>query len=167
MQFEKGAGKQALKIASSKAIGSVIASIMASVPFPLNVALAVGANTIVGNIFDKIPAFEDGAENGFVGGNSFTGDRVLARVNSGEAVLNASQQRNFLDLATARTTIQSGSNTNSSSLDNLANKIEFLTDEIALRETNIDISNELNVTAEDLLEVNLQGERDKDRRLIV
>lgn len=32
------------------------------------------------------------AEGGIVGGNSFTGDRILARVNSGEMILNRNQQ---------------------------------------------------------------------------
>lgn len=42
------------------------------------------------------PAF---AKGGFVPGTSYTGDRVTARVNSGEAVLTAAQQRNFMALA--------------------------------------------------------------------
>ena len=39
------------------------------------------------------------AEGGFVGGNSYVGDMVPIQVNSGEAVLNTSQQKNFMDLA--------------------------------------------------------------------
>lgn len=43
--------------------------------------------------------FRDG---GIVPGSSFQGDNVLARVNSGEAILNTAQQRRFLDLANGK-----------------------------------------------------------------
>ena len=39
-----------------------------------------------------LDVFTGHAEGGIVGGNSYSGDKVLARVNSGEMVLNASQQ---------------------------------------------------------------------------
>lgn len=42
--------------------------------------------------FAAIPKFATG---GIVGGNSFYGDKILARLNSGELVLNQSQQRNL------------------------------------------------------------------------
>ena len=45
----------------------------------------VGIINVVGPIFGF-------AEGGIVGGNSFTGDRILARVNSGEMILNRNQQ---------------------------------------------------------------------------
>ena len=151
LQFEKGAGKQALKIASSKAVGSMIASIMSSVPFPFNVALAVGANTVVAGIFDKIPAFEEG---GIVGGNSFTGDNNLIRVNSGEEVVRRDNPRHILN---------QGDNYSSSSIDNLANKIETLTDEIAFGEKNIDINNVIDISPTNLLEVTEAGDRDRSR----
>lgn len=41
-------------------------------------------------------SYENG---GFIGGNSFTGDRLVANVNSGEAILNTTQQKNFMDMA--------------------------------------------------------------------
>ncbi|KQS45910.1 hypothetical protein ASG38_14975 [Flavobacterium sp. Leaf359] len=45
--------------------------------------------------FAAIPKFETG---GVVGGNSYYGDKILARLNSGELVLNKPQQKNLMDL---------------------------------------------------------------------
>ena len=42
--------------------------------------------------FAAIPKFETG---GIVRGNSFYGDKILARVNSGELILNQNQQKNL------------------------------------------------------------------------
>lgn len=43
------------------------------------------------------------ANGGIVGGNSYTGDRVTARVNSGEMILNKTQQANLFKLANGAT----------------------------------------------------------------
>ena len=74
---------------------------LASAPPPINFALAalVGAASAI-NIA-KIassapPAFQNG---GIVPGNNFSGDNVLARVNSGEMILNRQQQSNLFQLA--------------------------------------------------------------------
>lgn len=74
---------------------------LSSAPPPFNFALAgaVGAAAAVnlGRIASQQPpAFEDG---GIVGGNSFSGDRVMARVNSGEMVLNRQQQARLFKMA--------------------------------------------------------------------
>lgn len=45
--------------------------------------------------FTKIPKFADG---GIVGGSSYFGDKLLARVNSGEMILNQKQQSRLLNL---------------------------------------------------------------------
>ena len=45
--------------------------------------------------FTKIPKFADG---GIVGGSSFFGDKLLARVNSGEMILNQGQQARLLSM---------------------------------------------------------------------
>jgi len=70
-------------------------------PFPANLGAAalIGVQTAanVATIRNQsVGSFEQG---GFIGGNSFTGDNLSANVNSGEAVLNASQQRNFMRMA--------------------------------------------------------------------
>lgn len=62
-----------------------------------NAAATAAAGAIqVGVIESNRPTM---AQGGFVPGNSYAGDRVPIQVNSGEAVLNASQQRNFMALA--------------------------------------------------------------------
>lgn len=67
--------------------GEAIASGVAEsnkVPFPLNlIAMAATMASIV-SAFAKIPKFATG---GVVGGNSFFGDNVIARVNSGEEII--------------------------------------------------------------------------------
>lgn len=41
---------------------------------------------------------------GIVGGTSYSGDRVMAMVNSGEAILTKQQQMRFLDIANGKST---------------------------------------------------------------
>lgn len=43
------------------------------------------------------------AQGGIVGGSSYTGDALIAHVNSREAIITPEQQKNFLDLANGRT----------------------------------------------------------------
>ena len=62
---------------------------VANVPFA-GPALAVAAIASVIAALAAVPKF---AEGGVVGGNSYYGDRILARLNSGEMVLNTDQQR--------------------------------------------------------------------------
>lgn len=67
----------------------------AGLQFPFNLAAIA---TIVGTItslFASLPTFETG---GIVGGTSFKGDKVLARVNSGEAIINQKQQNRMMDI---------------------------------------------------------------------
>ena len=67
----------------------------ASHKFPLNlIAMAATATAFVAAIA-KVPKFATG---GIVSGSSFIGDNVLARVNSGEMILNTSQQKNLFDM---------------------------------------------------------------------
>lgn len=48
------------------------------------------------------------AEGGIVGGSSYSGDRILARVNSGEMILNDKQQRHLFELLDSSTMPQRG-----------------------------------------------------------
>jgi hypothetical protein len=94
---------------------------LASAPPPFNFALAALVGTATALNIKKIasqkrPKFADG---GFVGGSSFTGDRVVANVNSGEVVLNASQQRNFMDIANG-----GGNSGIMTAIESLGNKIQ-------------------------------------------
>ena len=76
---------------SSEAVANATSS-GAKMPFPINIAaIAAGVAAVVGALA-VVGKFADG---GIVGGNSPTGDRLLARVNSGEMILNKSQQSNL------------------------------------------------------------------------
>ncbi len=74
-------------------------------PWPFNIALAASQGVALAVRVSQLasskpPAFEDG---GIVPGNSFSGDRVGARVNSGEMILNRSQQGNLFRMANGET----------------------------------------------------------------
>lgn len=158
VDITKNAGSQMLNVFRSESVGALIKSIIAGVPFPLNILVAGGAGAIVNSLFSSLPKFEDG---GIVGGNSFTGDNVTVRVNSDEMILNRRQQAELFRLANG----SSGGGSNSA-INNLANKIDDLTNEIVFQEKNININNEWTATPEDVLNVTDQGQRDKDRRSI-
>jgi hypothetical protein len=57
--------------------------------------MAEAVNNIPGVNIPRIPEIPRFAQGGIVGGNSKTGDKILARVNSGELILNEKQQRNL------------------------------------------------------------------------
>lgn len=68
----------------------------AKMPFPANlVAIATGVSAVLAAL-SSIPKF---AVGGVVGGSSFTGDKILAGLNSGERVLTAEQNKIFEKLA--------------------------------------------------------------------
>lgn len=64
----------------------------AALPFPMNIVAMAGAVAAALAIFRGLPKFANG---GIVPGNSRSGDRVLAGVNSGELILNEAQQHNI------------------------------------------------------------------------
>lgn len=66
-----------------------------SAPWPASLAAVATVLSTVSSIFSSLPKFESG---GIVGGSSFFGDKLLARVNSGEMILNRKQQKRLYDL---------------------------------------------------------------------
>lgn len=69
------------------------------------IALAAIASFI--GIIASLPKF---AQGGIVPGNSFSGDNITAQLNSGEMVLNTSQQARLFDLLNGEGSLSSGSN---------------------------------------------------------
>ena len=58
----------------------------AALPFPANIAAIASVIATIASLFASMPKF---AQGGIVGGSSFSGDKVIARVNSGEGILTA------------------------------------------------------------------------------
>jgi len=75
------------------------ASAVAGIPF-VGPALAIAAAASIAAAI--LAAMSKFATGGFVGGNSYTGDKQMVRVNSGELILNPSQQKNLLALANGK-----------------------------------------------------------------
>ena len=80
--------------AISEAVGSA-----AAVPIIGWINAGLAAATMIAT-FASMPKYESG---GFVGGSSYTGDNVLARVNSGELILNVAQHKNVASAFTSGT----------------------------------------------------------------
>ena len=81
---------QLQSLATAQGVASAFAA-----PFPANLAAVATVMSTVASIFSSLPKF---AEGGIVGGSSFFGDKLLARVNSGEMILNRDQQRTLYSL---------------------------------------------------------------------
>ena len=64
-------------------------------PFPANLAAIATVVATIASVFSSLPKFADG---GIVGGSSYFGDKLLARVNSGEMILNQGQQARLLNM---------------------------------------------------------------------
>ena len=95
------AAKEAEAKAAGKSAVAKAAESQAGIP-GVGPALAVAAAaTIVSAILAAMSRFQAQkfANGGIVGGSSFTGDRVSAQVNSGEMILNKTQQANLFKLA--------------------------------------------------------------------
>lgn len=83
--------------ANTAIVTSNAAKDASSVPFGWLAIPGVIAGALA--MMSAIPKFENG---GVVGGNSFTGDKILARLNSGELVLNRAQQSGLYSLINSR-----------------------------------------------------------------
>lgn len=94
--------------AGSKKAGEAVAGATASgakLPFPYNLAaIAAGLAAVIG----ALSMMKKFASGGIVGGNSYSGDKVISRLNSGEMVINRSQQRTLWDIVNGRKGTGSG-----------------------------------------------------------
>jgi len=73
-----------------------------TLPFPANIAALVTTIAQITSQFATVyKTFSQSgfAAGGIVAGNAYTGDRLTARVNSGEMILNGSQQARLFELA--------------------------------------------------------------------
>ncbi len=84
----------ALGVTKALSLGPIIGPPLAAL-----IAVAGAAQIAVIAAQKPPPAFQDG---GFVTSGPASGDRVTARVNRGEAILNTRQQREFMDIANGR-----------------------------------------------------------------
>lgn len=91
--------------ASAQAAVAGAASSVAAIPM---VGWAMAGLAIAGIVAALIAAMSKFATGGIVGGNSYSGDKNIVRVNSGEMILNKTQQRNLLDIANGKTGARGG-----------------------------------------------------------
>lgn len=89
---------------SGEAVANATAS-GAKLPFPANIAaIAAGVAAVVAALA-MVGSFSTG---GIVGGSSPTGDKLIARVNSGEMILNKHQQMRMLKILNSSTAVSTG-----------------------------------------------------------
>lgn len=93
--------KKAEANANAEAAVTGAASSVASIPF-VGAAMAVAAVAALIASMAAIPQF---AKGGIIGGSSFYGDRLLARVNSGEMILNKEQQKSLYQMTSGENEI--------------------------------------------------------------
>lgn len=88
-----------IQLAASEAValGKANAS-AAGLPFPYNLAAMATVTAAVLSTFSSFYQVAKFANGGIVGGSSLGGDQMVARVNSGEMILNGSQQRKLFNL---------------------------------------------------------------------
>lgn len=81
-------------VKQAEALASGTAS-AASLPFPANIAAIASIIATITALFASFAgSFADG---GIISGSSFHGDKMLARVNAGEMILNQKQQGNLFN----------------------------------------------------------------------
>lgn len=96
----------AAKQAEAMAAGTASA---ASLPYPANLgAIASIVATVLATFAEIYSALNGYANGGIVGGSSYSGDKLIARVNSGEMILNSRQQKHLFDMLDKDTMPQKG-----------------------------------------------------------
>ncbi len=90
------------------AAGGEAASSVASIPFVGPILAVAAIATVAAAIISLISSLKGFATGGIVGGNSYNGDKVLARLNSGEMVLNQEQQSKLWNMINDGDTGSSG-----------------------------------------------------------
>ena len=88
---EKTAATTEVAANTAKGVSSAGAS-AAKLPFPANIIAIGGAIAAAIALFSAIPKF---AKGGIISGGPSSGDKILARVNAGEMILNQGQQSNL------------------------------------------------------------------------
>lgn len=107
--IEKEAAKTEVAANTAKGVSSAGAS-AAKLPFPANIIAIGGAIAAAAALFAAIPKFAGG---GIVTGGPSSGDKVLARVNAGEMILNQGQQSKLWQAIQAGRLIAGTSSSNS------------------------------------------------------
>lgn len=97
--MEKKEATETIGMNTAEAASEAGKSAAKALPFPWNIVAIGGAIAAAIAAFAALPKFEKG---GIVGGNSKSGDKVLARLNSGEGVLTQDGMANLARLAGAR-----------------------------------------------------------------
>lgn len=101
----------------AQTIGQVISMMIAqgvgsamSLPFPANLAAAATVIAGLASIISTIKSAASGsyAQGGIVPGNSLYGDKLIARVNSSEMILNTRQQKNLFRLLNGQSSVRGG-----------------------------------------------------------
>lgn len=86
-----------LAAAQAVALGKATSS-ASGLPFPYNLVAMGAVAASVTSMFARFASIGKFAEGGIVGGNSTIGDYNLARVNSGEMILNGTQQKRLFNM---------------------------------------------------------------------
>ncbi|WP_321425012.1 tape measure protein [uncultured Bacteroides sp.] len=112
------------KITANTAVaGTEAVKSTAGLPFPANLIAAGSAVAAILALISSLPKFANG---GIIGGGSISGDKLLARVNSGEMILNQGQQSTLFGLLNGR---NNGTTTTSTG----GGKVEFRIDGKSLK----------------------------------
>jgi hypothetical protein len=141
------AGKAAAIAQSTISTYEAVVNALAQVPYPFNIAAAAAVGVAGALQITKIastprPAKTAGnfAEGGIVPGASFSGDRLTARVNSGEGIFTTEQQKRLFDIANGKQGTGEGSG-------KLQERIDALTTAIASQPVVVQLDGHVIATA--------------------